>query len=166
MEQEQVCFNFSKPDQIEWLSINDVVMGGLSSCSFTLHPWGIGEFSGEVSLENNGGFASVRSKPELFDLEGFMGIKLQVKGDGKVYQFRLKTDKHYDGLVYKTEFQSQTDWQDIFLPFSKFKASLRGNEVYSAPDLNLKHIYQFGFLISNKQAGPFSLEVKTIIAYR
>ena len=44
-----------------WRSVNDGVMGGLSRGSLRIVAAGVGIFEGEVSLENNGGFASVRA---------------------------------------------------------------------------------------------------------
>lgn len=42
-----------------WVIVDDVVMGGKSSGHFKIDE-GKGMFYGEISLENNGGFSSVR----------------------------------------------------------------------------------------------------------
>ena len=54
---------------LPWRSINDGVMGGLSSGGMRLED-GIAVFSGTLSLENNGGFSSVRSIPAEHTLAG------------------------------------------------------------------------------------------------
>jgi len=46
-----------------WQAVNDGVMGGVSQGRFRITDARTMEFSGNLSLENNGGFASVRTKP-------------------------------------------------------------------------------------------------------
>ena len=55
-----------------WPSIDDVVMGGRSHSEMVIED-GVAAFRGVVSLENNGGFASVRSNPADHDLAGLTG---------------------------------------------------------------------------------------------
>jgi len=50
------------------------------------------EFKGIVSLENNGGFASIRSGTANYDLSDFEGLLIRVRGDGHRYAFNLRTD--------------------------------------------------------------------------
>ncbi len=45
----------------KWRIVNDAVMGGLSSSTVSINNEGKILFSGNVSLDNNGGFASLRS---------------------------------------------------------------------------------------------------------
>mgnify|MGYP003905390875 CR=1 FL=1 len=53
-----------------WSAVNDDVMGGVSTSQFQRLTNGGAVFSGVVSLENNGGFASVRSSPVRENLNG------------------------------------------------------------------------------------------------
>ncbi len=88
---EKIVLNFDKSDDSnDWLIINDGVMGGVSESSFQFTKTGTGVFSGNVSLENNGGFASVRLSPSQFNLSDSDGIRFRVKGDGKKYKITLK----------------------------------------------------------------------------
>ena len=61
-------------------------------------------FVGEVSLDNNGGFASIRTAPQQHDLAGATGIVLRVRGDGKRYRVNLRTDATFDGIQYQAGF--------------------------------------------------------------
>ncbi len=150
----------------EWNVINDGVMGGVSTSQFA-HQTDKAVFSGIVSLENNGGFASVRSAPEPFDLSAFQGIALQVRGDGRSYKFNIRTENSRDGVNYRSAFVTKAgEWITVELPFADFQPSFRGRTVPEAPPLDTAHIVTLGFLIADQQAGPFRLEVARISAIK
>jgi len=53
----QLFFDFNHNTNIsDWKIIDDVVMGGKSNGKFNIDSDGNGVFSGDVSLDNNGGF--------------------------------------------------------------------------------------------------------------
>lgn len=148
-----------------WRNIDDGVMGGLSRSSMT-QGRGAALFEGVVSLENNGGFASVRSRPEGLDLSAFEGIVLRVRGDGKTYAVRLRTSAAFDGVSYQTTARTPAgEWVELRLPFSEFRPVFRGREVAGHPELDPGRIETFGLLIAGKQEGPFRLELEWIRAY-
>lgn len=61
---DERLFGFDSPDAAQqWQAVNDGVMGGISDGRFRITADQTMEFSGTLSLENNGGFASVRSRP-------------------------------------------------------------------------------------------------------
>ena len=160
-----IC-DFIHPPLLRWASVNDVVMGGVSDSLMQVSEDGTGVFAGHLSLENNGGFASVRAPLPENDFTGYDGIVLRVKGDGNRYSFRIRTDMLFDGVVYRQEFDTVAGkWMDVELPFSDFKPSFRGRIVPDAPPLDLSRIFQIGFLISEKQEGSFRLEVERIDAF-
>jgi hypothetical protein len=164
---EQVIIDFSAGgDRGSWRVINDGVMGGLSQSEFLSDGDSAGVFRGGVSLENNGGFASVRTVPGDYGLGEFDGISLRVIGDGKLYSFRLRTDDRFDGVAWQSIFETRADtWVTVNLPFSEFEATWRGRRVPDAPALEPGRIRQLGFLIADKQAGTFRLEVGRIAGY-
>jgi hypothetical protein len=126
-----------------------------------------GVFQGTVSLENNGGFASVRTEPIDLGLAGFRGLEFRVLGDGKLYQLRLRTDRNWDGIAYRATFETvQGEWTTIRLDFKDCIPSYRGRSVPNAPALDPARIRQLGFLISDNQEGAFRLEVATIKAFQ
>lgn len=164
--QEKTLFDFSEPNSTQnWNIINDGVMGGLSRSTIRWSDEGVAVFSGVVSLENNGGFASVRTAPRDFQIADYKGIKLRLKGDGKTYQFRIRTDNNFDGVAHTVEFTT-TDgkWSTVELPFSSFSPTFRGRTLRNVGPLAPADIRQIGFLISGKQEGSFQLMVDWIKA--
>jgi monofunctional biosynthetic peptidoglycan transglycosylase len=150
-----------------WVAINDDVMGGISQSRIELSPTATAIFSGQLSLENNGGFASIRRRAENYSLEGCTHVMLKIKGDGRTYQFRVKTDDQYDGIGYRALFATDArQWQTIILPFDSFCASFRGKPVPGAPVLHPEQIRQIGFLLADKQPGSFCLEIAWIKSFQ
>jgi NADH dehydrogenase [ubiquinone] 1 alpha subcomplex assembly factor 1 len=165
---EVMLFDFGTMENLDdWLIVNDGVMGGLSESKFILGDNNSAVFSGNVTLENNGGFASTRTKAMQFQLDGFKGILIRVKGDGKKYHFRIRTDDRFDGIAYRHHFETDMDqWQTISVPFNKCVPVFRGRILQDVEPVSPKDIHQIGFLISDKQSGEFHLEVQWIKAYR
>jgi monofunctional biosynthetic peptidoglycan transglycosylase len=161
-----VLFSFALAEACAgWYSIDDPVMGGMSSSRVECRDGAL-HFTGRVSLEHNGGFASIRSAPGRHDLRGYAGITLRVDGDGKTYKLNLRIASAFDGVQYQASFRAQQGWDDVQLPFDAFEARFRGRLVHDAPPLDAGRIVTFGFLISDKQEGPFALHVEHIGAYR
>lgn len=156
----------SDHQKTDWRNIDDGVMGGISQSTFTILPDHMAKFSGEVSLANNGGFASVRTGLDRIDLSACTGFKIRIKGDGKTYSFRVRQDRNFDGVAFQIKFNTlKNEWLEIDLPFDRFEATYRGRMLPDADPLEPNQIRQIGFLISDKQAGPFELLidwVKTI----
>jgi monofunctional biosynthetic peptidoglycan transglycosylase len=138
-------------------------MGGRSASRFRATRDGTGIFEGVVSLENNGGFASVRAGIESADLSGLTGVRLRVRGDGHRYRLTLRNDRKLSGLNYMHDFPTTAgEWTEVILPFAGFQASIRGYRPPDAPPLDPSRIRQVGLMIADKQAGPFRLEVAWI----
>jgi NADH dehydrogenase [ubiquinone] 1 alpha subcomplex assembly factor 1 len=149
-----------------WPSIDDVVMGGVSNSEMVLED-GFAVFRGTVSLENNGGFASVRSRPVEHDLSSFDGLVLRIRGDGKRYGFRLRTSAAFDGVSYQVAFNAPTgEWRELRLPFDTFEPVFRGRRVSDHPPLDPAKVVTFGLIISDKQDGPFQLDLEWIEGFR
>jgi monofunctional biosynthetic peptidoglycan transglycosylase len=156
-------YDFARGDD-PWPSINDGVMGGVSKGAMVAEP-GFASFRGTVSFDNNGGFASVRSRPELRDLSGFDGIIVRVRGDGRRYGLRLRTSDAFDGVSYQAVVEPPAgEWADIAVPFSDFRPVYRGREVVDHPPLDASRVTNFGFMIA-RQEGPFRLDIDSIHAY-
>jgi monofunctional biosynthetic peptidoglycan transglycosylase len=144
-----------------WPSIDDVVMGGVSESAMTVAD-GVAVFSGEVSFDSNGGFASVRSRPGERDLSAFAGLVLEVRGDGKRYGFRLRTDAAFDGVSYQAVLEPPAgEWVEVTIPFTDFEPVYRGRRVAGHPALDPARITTLGLIIS-RQEGPFRLELRSI----
>jgi NADH dehydrogenase [ubiquinone] 1 alpha subcomplex assembly factor 1 len=162
-----VLVDFSRPTETDWFVVNDGVMGGVSSSTMSTTEVGTGVFAGRLSLENNGGFASVRTALTQTDLSHFAGLVLRVRGDGRRYEVRLRTDASFDGIAYRAEFDTRADtWTTVVLPFDTFVPTFRGYVPRNAPPLDPSVIRQLGLLIGDKREGPFRLEVERVIAVR
>ncbi|MGK0286457.1 MAG: NADH dehydrogenase [ubiquinone] 1 alpha subcomplex assembly factor 1, partial [Salibacteraceae bacterium] len=108
-----VIFDFNKKSNIEdWVIVVDGVMGGRSKGTFKLSKDGFGVFEGKISLENNGGFSSLRYKFPKIETKEYSKVVLKLKGDGKQYQFRVKTNSG-DYYSYITTFSTSGEWQEI-----------------------------------------------------
>jgi monofunctional biosynthetic peptidoglycan transglycosylase len=146
-----------------WPNINDGVMGGVSSGQMVATD-GFATFRGTVSFDNNGGFSSVRSPAVIHDLSAFDGLVLRVRGDGKRYAFRLKTDASFDGVSYQVEIEPPAgEWTEITVRFTDFIPVYRGRVVPDHPRLDPSRIATFGLLIS-RQEGPFKIDIASIRA--
>jgi len=156
-----ILFDFNKNSSISnWVVVDDVVMGGRSNGNFQLNKDGKGVFSGKISLDNNGGFTSVRHGFSKLNVEKFKSIVLKIKGDGKNYQFRIK-HKSSDYASYITSFSSSGEWQEIEIPLNSMYPSFRGRKLDKP---NFSHIYieEVTFLIANKKNEEFILLIDKI----
>lgn len=146
----------------EWFAVNDGVMGGLSKGGAKIKD-GSMVFSGELSLENNGGFSSIRSGGR-YNFEGKDFMLIRVKGDGRKYQLRLATDARYRGsaISYAADFETTAgQWTEVKIPFKSFSPGWRGRKL-DGPPLKLSEVEEIAILIGDKKAGPFSLVVEWI----
>lgn len=144
----------------EWRVMNDGVMGGISRSSLVLTDAGHGQFSGHVSLENYGGFASIQLSTMTKRTEETKFIVLRVKGDGKTYEFRMKGDVS-QSESYVQPFATTGEWQNIKLAISAFYPQFRGRKL-NIPNFNFSNIEQVSFLIANKQEEDFKLLIDFI----
>ena len=162
MEPGSVIDDFDTDNHLEWRIVNDGVMGGLSQSTIKLTGESTAVFSGRVSLENNGGFASTRAL--LRDTPGEIdSIVIRVKGDGNRYTIRFRTNNRFDGPAYVAPFETKSgEWTVHDIPLSQFKAQFRGYVLNDQPPLEGDKIKQVGILISDKQEGEFKLEIDYI----
>ena len=150
-----------------WGAVDDVVMGGVSHSAFRQAQPGVASFSGNVSLENFGGFASVRTPPRDWDTAGATAFLLRVRGDGHAYKFTIRTGDGFDGIQYQARFTAPAEtWTDVRLPVQEFVATFRGRKVPFAPSLDPAKVRALGLMISDKQAGSFELLVDWIAIER
>lgn len=156
-----ILFDF-KPnsDVSNWKIVDDQVMGGSSKGDFKLNAKGYGEFYGHISLENNGGFSSLHYNFKQKKVERFSKAVLKIKGDGKTYQFRVKTNANADAS-YVYEFKTTTDWMTISIPFKEMQAQFRGRKL-EQPNYPGIAMEDASFLIGNKSEESFMLLIDWI----
>ena len=143
----------------EWYTVDDNVMGGVSSSTVFVTDENALAFSGTMSLDNNGGFSSVRSSWEPMDLSGTDGILLRVLGDGKTYRLRIRSVEVGSEISYNALFATEAgSWTIVFVPYADMVPTYRGF-VMDVDPLNPATIGSFGLMLSDKQPGEFGLLV-------
>ncbi len=151
----------------DWKIVNDGVMGGLSKGKVQISKEGIMKFSGDLSLENNGGFSLVESEGVDLNLSNDLGVLLLVKGDGREYQLRFESDAKFRGMPvsFSGTFQTKKgEWEQVKVPFTAFKGGWRGRDL-PEEKLNPASIDSIGIIIADKKQAPFALEVDWIRTY-
>jgi len=150
----------------QWRIVNDGVMGGLSTSKAIVNNDNKIVFSGNVSLENNGGFASLRSPVKDYNFEKFSGIEIKIKGDGNLYSMSMKETTYFNGYFYTSTFETKKDeWIVVQIPFNEFKLYYYGKETNSSKKIPLNNIKEISLLIGDKQEGGFITEVDYIKLY-
>jgi len=160
---ERSLFSFDPPTAGSgWQTVDDGVMGGRSVGRLKVTEAGTLAFSGNLSLENNGGFSSARLRGRPLGLAGDDLIVARIKGDGRAYRLMLFASDQPGGVSFQQPFQTQADtWLEISFPAAGFVASRRGR-LLPGRELNLARVDGLGFLLSDKQPGPFQLEIDWI----
>lgn len=156
--------NFAAPEAAEnWQAVNDGVMGGVSSGRFRITDDRTLEFSGMLSLENNGGFASVRTKPTDLGIEAGDSIVVRVRGDGRAYVLNLYTRSRRMAFSYRAPLPTTKDeWTELRVPLADFIPTAFGRRVQGMGPVEPDQINGLGFMLSDKKAGPFRLEVEWV----
>ncbi len=177
---EQALFDFANPDldvQAVWGALDDVVMGGVSQSGLQQAD-GMVMFVGNVSTANSGGFASVRTRnfEPPFNLSGWDGIRLRVRGDGNRYKFILRNSPGWDSVAYYASFDTIAhEWMTVDVSFEQFIPTFRARTVEQAPPLNPAQICSLQFMLSKFEhdgglnphfsPGEFQLAIAQISAY-
>lgn len=156
-----IIYDFNKDSSSkDWLTVDDGVMGGLSAGNFSIDAEGNGVFSGTVSIENNGGFSSVRHQFDKIKTTKDSKILIRLKGDGKEYQFRIK-DKSNTYYSYITTFKTTGNWESVEIKLSDLYPSFRGRKLY-LPNFNSDSFEEIVFLVGNKKKESFQLVLDKI----
>ena len=157
----KVLFDFADAAAMRgWQIEDDGVMGGVSKGTFTRDPAGHAVFSGKVSLENDGGFSSVQSYFDPIDVSSYETAVIRVKGDGRNYRFIVESEKdarHY----YVANFETTGEWQDIEILLREMYPVRRGDRL-DLPDYPGKTMAQIRFMIANRRAENFRLQIASI----
>ncbi|TDR22567.1 CIA30 family protein [Marinicella litoralis] len=157
-------YRFNQLQTNQFMIVNDGVMGGKSKSELIINNTSA-TFSGVVSTENNGGFASVRIlwPFNAEDSEGKQLLSIKVNGDGHQYQLRLRTNNSFDGAAYRHTFDTLKGQDTVVtVPLEAFKATFRGRELSDQPALEFGNVKQMGILIAEKQTGPFIIKLNEL----
>lgn len=177
---EKLIFDFTHPSsdlKNIWGAVDDVVMGGVSESDIRLVD-GTALFTGNVSTANSGGFVSVRTRnfDPPFNLSGYEGIELRLRGDGKRYKFFIRTESRWDGIAYSYSFDTvANEWITVRVPFTELVPVFRAKTAKDAPTCDTSNICSFQLMLSKFEydgelnpkfePGGFALQVESIKAY-
>ncbi len=147
-----------------WQTVLDGVMGGLSTGRIAAGEGGTLSFTGELSLENNGGFSQVRTAVAEGTFAGTTGLRMRVKGDGRTYQCDIRSSRvRLMAGGYQRVFDTKPgQWIEVEIPFSECALNSFGQRVRNAAPLDPASIESVGITLSDKKAGPFALEIDWI----
>jgi monofunctional biosynthetic peptidoglycan transglycosylase len=161
-------FVFASPDAAAgWQAVNDGVMGGVSDGRFRITERQTLEFYGTLSLENNGGFASVRSRPRALGLQAGDSLVARVRGDGREYQLNLYTAERMMAFSYRAAVNTRAgEWIEVRIPLDRFEATSFGRVIREAGPVDPRSVTSIGFLLAEKSPGPFALEVAWVKVLR
>jgi uncharacterized surface protein with fasciclin (FAS1) repeats len=150
-----------------WSTVLDGVMGGLSTGKVGQPAPGILRFTGELSLENNGGFSQMRTAVREGICAGAEGFVLEVRGDGRKYTFDVRVSNvRMMAGSFQQQFETRNgEWTQVRLPLDGFRLYSFGRAVKNAPALDAAKIESIGVTIADKQAGPFALDVRSIATF-
>ena len=152
-----VLVDFGDPGTVAaWTTVNDPVMGGRSTSTVAFGDGGL-VFSGTISLENNGGFASARGPfdPEIGNrATGATALRVRALGDGKTYLMKVETGQPWS---YIQRFATEAGIRRTYdLTVAGFEPAGRFlDPVPIAPPLDPSSISRVSFYILDKQEGPF-----------
>lgn len=147
-----------------WTSVNDGVMGGVSKGGFKRSEQGTLLFAGDLSLENNGGFASIRMKPGALGLSGMSALVVKARGDGRTYWVELRVTDQMSASSYRAYLPTTAgEWKEAQIPFADFKLQTFGREL-PLKAINPAAVSSVGFTLADKKPGPFALEIGAIKA--
>lgn len=160
----ETLFVFTAPDAAKtWQAVNDGVMGGVSDGRFRITADQTMEFFGTLSLENNGGFASVRTRPADLGLEAAVTVVVRVRGDGREYVMNLYTKNRRTAFSYRAPLPTTKDeWIEVRVPLVDFVPTSFGRQVQGMGPVEPSQINGLGFMLSDKKPGPFWLEIESI----
>lgn len=166
-DNDRVLFSSDKAEVArQWQTVNDGVMGGRSDGRLKINESARMEFYGTLSLANNGGFASVRSRGANLGLTKGDSIVARVRGDGREYSLNLYTPRRRTAYSYRSKFKTKKDeWIEVRLPLEEFAATWFGRVIPNQA-LDPTEVTGLGILLGDKKAGPFKLEVDWIKAMR
>lgn len=152
-----------KLDGRNWRVINDGVMGGLSQGSAYLTEAGL-KFSGRISLDNNGGFASLRSPYQNMDLRAFKEVRIRYRAKGLKLGFRLELNRAFYLPYYKSNLrQSDGEWITQVIPLIEFEEFRLGKQTGARiSSSELARIIRIGFICAEKREGDFEIEIDFI----
>jgi monofunctional biosynthetic peptidoglycan transglycosylase len=159
-----IDFGNSAEKNQEWVLLSDNIMGGItkSKIEYTINSVIL---SGNISLDNYGGFSSIKTKYKRVDLSKYIGIKIKFKSTNQKFAFTLEDNQNWTQPNYKCEFSPKKDdtWEEVIIYFKDFQEIVIGEPTGNMMESkSLNNIVRMGIMTYEKKEGHFSLEVDYI----
>ncbi len=165
---EHVLWSASTQPAPVWQALHDQVMGGRSQGTAQPHDAGGEEpahvlFSGQISRDNGGGFASFRLRlPQAAQMGTAQTAWLRLRGDGGPFKLCLHRQSDWDGVQWQADFQAPDTWTTLALPLAMFEPRRRGRPMSERPLAGSDSLLQIGLMTVRPEPGPFWLAVARI----
>lgn len=158
-----IDFGESGCGSCDWFVVVDGVMGGRSTGELASKGDSV-VFRGEVSLENQGGFSSIRTPDARYDLSLYRSLVIRYRTIGQSFALTLKNDREYFKPKYQFVLAStEGAWSVKEVEFNEFEKVRLGETVGGSPTLDdLRDVIRLGIISRDKVAGKFELEVDYI----
>ena len=161
---ELILYNFKKQGRGKWRVQDDVVMGGKSDSQLKIIDQKYAQFKGKVSLKNDGGFCSIHQTVEQNPYKlskKSSAFVIYLKGDGKDYNFRVRTPNGKHAYAFTFPTQDKNIWEMVSIPFDKMEATYHGEPVNVA-NYNGESVVEMQLLIGNNTEETFNIFIETI----
>lgn len=148
----------------DWFVVVDGVMGGRSQGTVMQSEESI-IFRGSISLENNGGFASLRTPYQDYNLSDYTTVTIRYKSTGQDFGLTLNKHRQFWRPQYKTNLPiTNGTWKTLRCNLEDFGTYRLGQQMQGAPDKDdLSNIIRLGLISNTKAATDFEIEVDHII---
>lgn len=146
-----------------WIVVNDGVMGGESNSKATILENSL-LFGGNISLENNGGFASIRSELTNVDLSNTESVTIKYRSEGKNIGLRLLKEERFYFPYLKTNLQpTNWEWATEVIQMNQFLEYRLGKETNKKlTGKDFRDIIRIGLIATDKTEGQFKIEIDYI----
>ena len=150
--------------ELDWYSLNDGVMGGVSTGSVKLVDNQL-LYRGQLSLENRGGFSTVRANVPKMDKDA-TGVEIKVKGSARPFKLNLaKSTSDWNLNQWSYTMDVESDWKTIKVPFTAFTHEIMGRRPGMVEPITARDIEKISIQISDKNTEPFELNIASIDLY-
>ena len=160
----RVDFGSNSDGDAGWYIVNDGVMGGRSIGKGEIKEQSI-LFEGVISLENNGGFASIRSQYGRLDLSNYEHLVIRYRSSGEPCKIMLESSSQFWQPYFAQRLEATDQkWRTARFNLKEFK-QYRLTELTGATanQDDLKNIIRVGIMTDSKKASAFSIEIDYIL---
>ena len=151
--------NFTENELSGWYIINDGVMGGLSKGQARFTEQGV-LFYGNVSLENNGGFTSLRAPFGDYDLSEYTQFTIKYRSMGISMALQMEEDRRFYYPNFKVKLPKSEEWITktfTLIATPQYRMGYATGKLMQPSDQS--NIIRLGFITDEKKAGDFEFEV-------